>query len=102
MSSLAIRSLLRRPLYRLAIVLAVLAVGGAVVEHHAVPDMAGMAACVFVVGGTAVVVAAVATLRRTPLLAGPLLPLPTAPVLPRHAVPARAGPLYLALLVLRR
>jgi hypothetical protein len=105
MSPIAARGWLHRPLRRLAIVLVVLVVGGAVVAHHTMPEMPGMAAaaaCLFIVGGSAIAVAAVAV--ALPLRLGPLLApaLPTPPVRATQSAPARAGPIYLALLVLRR
>ena len=105
MSSLAVRAYVRRPMRRLAIVLAVLVVGGAVVAHHAMPDMSGMAAgaaCLFVLGVTAVVTAAAAAVGPARPRPASMLPLPVARVPAPRSVPARAGPLYLALLVLRR
>jgi hypothetical protein len=94
----------RSPRRRLAILLAVLAIGGAVVAHHAMPDMSGMAtgvACLAVLA-VAVVVSAVGVLRRPswrPVLA---VALPRPAVLRVCGIPARASPLHLVLLVLRR
>jgi hypothetical protein len=95
----------RRGIYRrLATLLAVLVVGGAVVAHHTMPEMAGMAASVTCMAVLGVAVAfAVAKVLRRPVGPISLLKPPShaAPLRDAFSVPARAGPLYLTLLVLR-
>lgn len=88
----------------MAVVLVMFVLGGAVAAHHAVPEMVGMGAavaCLAVLAG-AVTVAVVGVVRRlAPRPVG--LAVPGAPALPAPSrVAARAGPLFLTLLVLRR
>lgn len=85
----------------------VLTLGAAVVYHHLEPmQMDGMATgviCLAVLGG-GTLVAADALRRRLPRPLRFRLPTqrPRATPRPARAVPARAGPLYLRLAVLRR
>jgi hypothetical protein len=95
---------IRSARHRLAVVLVILVVVGAVVAHHAMPEMSGMAATVMCLAvlAVAVTVSAVGALRRPtwrPLLA---VALPHPAIVRVCGVPARAGPLHLVLLVLRR
>jgi hypothetical protein len=100
-----VRAWTRRPARRLAILLAVLVVGGAVASHHAMPGMPAIGAaatCLAVLGSAVVAVGLIAPQRRLALRASdhraPALRFVAAP----RGVPARAGPVYLELLVLRR
>jgi hypothetical protein len=105
-SAIHLRQLLRRKRRRLGLVLALVAVTGLVALHHGAPmDMHAMpaaAVCLAVLGiGVAVAAASALGFRtRLALPADWLIPAswPTRP----RSVPARAGPLYLRLAVLRR
>jgi hypothetical protein len=101
---MGVRAWTRRPARRLAILLAVLVVGGAVAAHHAIPEMTAMGAaatCLAVLGSAVVAVGLMAPRRR--LAAAPDQPAPVLRfVAAPRGVPARAGPVYLELLVLRR
>ena len=109
MSTLRIRSALRPPRRRLAIVLAVLVLGGIVASHHVEPSgmdsgMAAGAVCVAVLGIGSALLAAETMPRWLPRFeplphSRPQRELWTSPV---RGVPARAGPSYLELSVLRR
>ena len=88
----------------MATVLVVLAIGGAVAAHHAMPEMSGMVAtvaCLAVLAGAVTVAVAATVLRplwRPLVLSAP----PEVPVVAPWREPARAGPLHLTLQVLRR
>jgi hypothetical protein len=105
-SAIHLRRLLRRTRRRLGLVMALLAITGLVAMHHGVPmDMDAMpaaAVCLAVLGvGVAVAATAAVGFRaRRAFPADWLIPAswPTGP----RSVPARAGPLYLRLAVLRR
>jgi hypothetical protein len=92
---------------RIVVCLAVLVLLGAVAAHHALPsEMHGMPAaaiCLAIIGGIAVIAPALAGRgqghTRTSEPAGQLVSL----LVPEpRSVPARAGPLFLSLSVLRR
>jgi len=107
MTPLSLRRVLRRSRYRVAVVLVLLGLGAAVAVHHGLPmdmqDMPGHAICLAVLGGGLLLTAGVAltaAARRLPRSAEhPTLRALIVPS-PRSA-PARAGPLYLRLAVLR-
>jgi hypothetical protein len=105
-SAVSIRRLLRRARFRLAAVVAVLALTGLVAAHHGMPmDMHAMPAaamCLAVVGAGVAVAAAIGV--AFPVGPAPVADglMPRAPGSPARGVPARAGPLYLRLTVLRR
>jgi hypothetical protein len=108
MSIISIHRLLRSARRRLALVVALLVVSGAVVAHHGVPmDMHAMpaAAMCLAVIGTAVLAAGAALLAviGAPMRAVATLwqPHPSPTRAPRSA-PVRAGPLFVRLQVLRR
>jgi hypothetical protein len=84
--------------------LVVLVVSGAVLAHHTMPGMPGMAMAAACLAVLAVGVGfAVTVTVRGPIWRPVAFPMPSAPMLPLpHRLPARAGPLHLALLVLRR
>ncbi len=107
MSLISLRATLRSSRRRLAIVLILVGIGGAVTVHHAMPmnihAMPGHAICMAVLAGTLLLAVATAVNR-----ASARLPRPTNHVLPAarpeawcRSVPARAGPLCLRLSVLR-
>jgi hypothetical protein len=103
-SAVSIRRLLRRARFRLAAVVAVLALTGLVAAHHGMPmDMHAMPAamCLAVVGASVAVAAAIGV--AFPVGLAPVADglMPRAPGSPARGVPARAGPLYLRLTVLR-
>src|SRR4051794_20071536 len=108
MSAITVNRLLRRARRHLVVVAAIAVCGGAVAAHHTMPvDMHAMpaAAMCLAVLGVAAVSAGAAVLRR----ASPLLPrvcgcwIPhRAPVARPRMAPARAGPLFMQLQVLRR
>lgn len=108
MTALRLRAALRGPRRRLALLLAVLLLGGATAYHHVEPSgMDGMvsgAICLAVIGGgTALLVARVLPRWRPTSRAVPLRRRRSiAGFVPARGVPARAGPLYLQLSVLRR
>jgi hypothetical protein len=105
-SAIRIRGLLRRSRRRLTLAVIVVAATGLVALHHGMPmdmhQMPAAAVCLAVLGaGVAVANAAGALLMaRLALPVDWLVPVPwlTEP----RSVPARAGPLYLRLAVLRR
>jgi hypothetical protein len=117
MGPMAIRASLARTNQRLAALLAVLVLAGAVVVHHGAPhpmgamhgddSMAAAAMCLGTIAGTIAIVGLVGTVvrrrRRRPatpmrvLLPTVVRSMPTGPV-PR----ARSSPLYLQYAVLRR
>jgi hypothetical protein len=86
------------------VALVVVVVSGAVLAHHTMPGMPGMAMAVACLAVLAVGVGvAVAITVRGPVWRPVAFLMPPAPALPLpHRLPARAGPLHLALLVLRR
>jgi hypothetical protein len=105
-SAIHLRQLLRRKRRRLGLVLALVAVTGLVALHHGAPmDMHAMpaaAVCLAVLGVGVAVAAAAASGFRARLAPPADWPIPASwPTGPR-SVPARAGPLYLRLAVLRR
>jgi ABC-type nitrate/sulfonate/bicarbonate transport system substrate-binding protein len=105
-SAIQLRRLLRRTRRRLGLVMALLAITSLVAMHHGAPmDMHAMPAAAVCLGvlGVGVVGAVAAAFGFRARLALPvdwLMPAswPTGP----RSVPARAGPLYLRLAVLRR
>jgi hypothetical protein len=105
-SAASIRRLLRRARFRLAAVVAVLALTGLVAAHHGMPmdthAMPVAAVCLAVVGAGVAVTAAMGMgfPERLAPVADRLMP--HALSSPARGVPARAGPLYLHLSVLRR
>jgi len=108
MSLLRLRSWWRRPKRRVAVALAMIALLGAVSTHHAVPThmdgMAAAAVCLAVTGLGVTVAVARGTLAWLPT-SRPLdllQPLTAIRVPAPLAAPARAGPLFLRLSVLRR
>jgi hypothetical protein len=108
MTALRVREALSTPRRRLAILAVLLALVGLVAYHHSEPsDMDGMvvgAVCLAVLGGAAAALAVeVLRLRlpRPPVSQRPGLLFATRPA-PVRGIPARAGPLYLRLAVLRR
>jgi hypothetical protein len=94
----------RRTSRRLVALAVVLCLSGAVVAHHAAPEMPGMTAgimCLAVLAVAAAVTAA-KVLRRPNWPTAPIVvPLASIDCGNARTVPARAGPLYLLLLVLR-
>ncbi len=107
MSPLSLRLALRRSRGRLAVLLVFLGLASAVAVHHGMPkDMHGMsgpAICLAVLGGALLLLAGVALTRAARRRARPTnvaSPRALVTLLPRCA-PARAGPLYLRLAVLR-
>lgn len=108
MTMIRLRAVLRTPRRRLLLLLAVLILGGAVFYHHAEPtDMDGMvggALCLAVLGvGTALLISDASRRWLPEWRALPLLRLQST-LWPStlRSVPARAGPLFLRLSVLRR
>ncbi len=107
MSPIALRGFLRSSRRRLAVVLVLFGLVGAVSVHHGMPmdmhAMPGHAVCLALLAGAALLVvgAAVSTVRgsrsRNVHLRAPVTPSGTW----CRSVPARAGPLYLRLAVLR-
>lgn len=106
MSAIHLRRLLRSTRRRLGLVMALLAIATLVALHHSAPmdthAMPAAAVCLAVLG-VGVAVAAAAALGFRARLALPVnwLTPASCPAGPR-SVPARAGPLYLRLTVLRR
>ena len=99
--------LLRSTRRRLAVALALLALGGVVAAHHGVvTDMHHMPAgaiCLAILAGTAAVAVALGRVA-VPATSGLTLiwtPVDALPPIAR-SVPARAGPIFLALAVIRR
>ena len=107
MSPLRVRRRLRRSHRRLFMILALLGVTGAFVLHHDVPmdmhDMPMGAVCVAVlaIGATAAIGIALVTRPGPWRTSAAWAPTTSRPAEPR-GVPARAGPLHLQLLVIRR
>jgi hypothetical protein len=105
-SVIRIRRLLRRSRRRLTLAVTVVAATGLVALHHGVPmEMHGMpaAAVCLAVLGAGVAVAKAAGALMVPRLALPVDWLvPVVWLTEPRSVPARAGPLYLRLAVLRR
>lgn len=98
--------MLRRPRRRVAVLLTMFFLLGAVVAHHGMPmdmhQMPAAAVCLAVLAGAALVAAGgVASVNLAPrrVLGWEL---PAAPVPAPQSVPARAGPLILRSVVLRR
>lgn len=109
MSTMALRRAMARPRRRLAVALVLVAVATAVAVHHApqtgMAPMPGHSVCLAILALGAGLAAATRLARVAVLaLPRPLLriPVPTLVVLAPRSVPARAGPLYLRLCVLRR
>ncbi len=106
MSPLSLRRGLRRSRRRLAVLLVLLGLAGAVAVHHGMPmdmHMPGPAMCLAVLGGALVLFAGVAltsAFPRPPSATNLATPRALVVLSPRCA-PARAGPLYLRLAVLR-
>jgi hypothetical protein len=105
-SVIRIRRLLRRSRRRLTLAVLVVAATGSVALHHGVPmqmhEMPAAAVCLAVLGaGVAVAKAAGALLVRRLALPVDWL-VPVVWLAEPRSVPARAGPLYLRLAVLRR
>ncbi len=101
-----IRRLLRRSRRRLTLAVIVVAATGLVALHHGVPmdmhEMPAAAVCLAVLGACAAVAKAAGSLL-VPRLALPVDWLvPVVWLSEPRSVPARAGPLYLRLAVLRR
>jgi hypothetical protein len=90
----------------LAAVVAVLATTALVAAHHGAPmdmhEMPATAVCLAVVGAGVAVAAAVGVAFPARLALQSDWLVPAAPRRPTRGVPARAGPLYLTLAVLRR
>jgi hypothetical protein len=107
MSLVSVRSMLRRPRRRVAVLVTMFILLGAVVAHHEMPmDMHQMPAavvCLAVLAGAELVVVAVGV-GRVAVTPHRLLrwTLPAAPVQAPQSVPARAGPLMRRSVVLRR
>jgi hypothetical protein len=105
-SAIHVRRLLRRSRRRVTLAVALVAMVGVVALHHGMPmdmhDMPAAAMCLAVLGAGA----AVATAVGWPFVARLALPvdwlLPALWLAGPRSVPARAGPLYLRLAVLRR
>lgn len=94
---------------RMALALAVTALGGAVVVHHTpvgmhdgMPRMSGVVVCLAVLGVTLLVAAAIVALPHAGLRHVVAIGLRALAVPAARGAPARAGPLYLRLQVLRR
>lgn len=108
MTALRLGGALRSPRRRPVLLLAVVVLGGAVAYHHVEPSgMDGMVAgalCLAVIGGgTALLLAEVLPRWRPALRAlSSARPRPLSWIDATKASPARAGPLYLQLSVLRR
>lgn len=107
MTPLQLRRALRHSRRRLAILVVLLGLGGAVAVHHGMPmdmhAMPGQVICLAVLGAAALIAggsALLAGLRRLPRARDVGLPRTLVVIQPR-SVPARAGPLYLALSVFR-
>ena len=108
MSLISVRSMMRSSRRRLVLALVLLGLGGAVAVHHAVPmdmhTMPGPSVCLAVLAAGPLLAAAVVVARaarprppRFPHFRTPA----TRPVACDWSTPARAGPLYLRLSVLR-
>lgn len=109
MSALRLRSALRGARLRLLLLLVVLSLGGVTAYHHGEPSgMEGMVSgvvCLAVLlgdGATLLLSAALARWRLHRPDSSPRIPRSVAWISPARGVPARAGPLYLRLSVLRR
>jgi peptidoglycan/LPS O-acetylase OafA/YrhL len=107
MSPIALRGSLRSSRRRLAVVLVLLGLAGAVAVHHGMPmdmhAMPGHTVCLALLAGAALIVAGAA--RAAARVPRPRVAELQTPVRPLGAwcrsVPARAGPLYIRLVVLR-
>lgn len=103
MSLISVRSMLRRPRRRVAVLVTMFVLLGAVVAHHGMPmdmhQMPAAAVCLAVLAGAALVAAGSLPLAHRRV---PGWELPAAPVQAPQSVPARAGPLILRSVVLRR
>ncbi len=106
-SPIFVRSALRSSRRRLAVVVVLLGLAGSVAVHHGMPmdmhAMSGQSICLALLAGAVLLVAGVVLARaRRPRPRAPKL---STPVTPSgswcRSVPARAGPLYLRLAVLR-
>ena len=108
MSLISVQWAMRGSRRRLAVLLMVLGLGGAVAVHHAMPmdmhAMAGHSVCLAVLAAGALLVAAAFAVRRVrprpPRRTSVRIPA-SRPVACCWSTPARAGPLYLRLSVLR-
>jgi hypothetical protein len=107
MSRLALRRVLSTSRGRVVVVVATLALVGAVVAHHSVPtdmhDMSAGVMCIAVVGAALGVATVIGPLALPPVRSSPQAWRPSWTWIgaPRSA-PVRAGPLFLRLQVLRR
>ncbi len=107
MSPLSLRRVLRGSRRRLAVLFVLVGLAGAVGVHHGMPmdmhAMPGQAICLAVLGGALLLVTGVALTGAAGRLPRPTnFPTPRALVVPSpRSAPARAGPLYLHLAVLR-
>ncbi len=107
MSPMSLRAALRSSRRRLAVVLVLVGLAGAVAVHHAMPmdmhAMPGQTVCLALLAGGVLLIAGVALRTgRGPRLHVAELSMPVTPSRTRcQSVPARAGPLYLRLAVLR-
>lgn len=108
MTALRARTLVRSPRRRLLAFVVILALGGMLFYHHAEPsDMDGMVAgalCLAILGGGTALLLSEALPRWLPKLRAISIPRPRAASRPSsvRTVPARAGPLFLRLSVIRR
>jgi hypothetical protein len=107
MSLLALRRVLGRSRCRVVVLVATIALVGAVAAHHSVPtdmhDMSAGVMCIAVLGAGIAVASAIGLLALRRMSATPSAWRPTwtwigAP----QSAPVRAGPLFLRLQVLRR
>jgi hypothetical protein len=105
-SAVSIRRLLRRARWRFAAVVAVLAIAGLVAAHHGMPmdmhEMPTAAVCLAVLGAGVAIAATIGVAFPARLAFPGDWAIPAAPRSRTRSVPARAGPLYLCLSVLRR
>jgi hypothetical protein len=105
-SAIHLRRLLRHTRRRFGLVMALLAITGLVALHHGAPmDMHAMptaAVCLAVLGVGVAAAAATAFGFRARLALPADWPMPASRPAGPRSVPARAGPLYLRLAVLRR
>ncbi len=107
MSPIALRGALRSSRRRLAVMLVLLGLGGAVAVHHGMPmdmhAMSGHTVCLALLAGGVLLVAAAAVAAAggaRPWAADLRMPVTSSGSWCR-SVPARAGPVYLRLAVLR-
>jgi peptidoglycan/LPS O-acetylase OafA/YrhL len=105
-SAVSIRRLLRRARWRFAAVVAVLAIAGLVAAHHGMPmdmhEMPTAAMCLAVLGAGVAIAAGIGGASPARLVLPGDWVIPAAPRSRPRSVPARAGPLYLRFVVLRR